>query len=222
MLMAILQQLIKALFMITPTQQIVCSIVSRQLIADLSPTSRQPVADLFPVSCQSIAHQSPTDRRFLGIVFTDQSPIDLQSKNTVFNRTVLKLVAAVFFFSRKAVADRLQYMCDRGLNGYSGEDERKHQSSAFLAFVRGIHRGPVNSPHKWPVTRKMFPFDDVIMPCGLIISGWSWFSLTMGMLRVVFEIIVGAAQTCPFVANVVLFYIVRHSISCTIMWPNIV
>ena len=23
--------------------------------------------------------------------------------------------------------------------------------------------GPVNSPHKWPVTRKMFPFDDVIM-----------------------------------------------------------
>ena len=29
--------------------------------------------------------------------------------------------------------------------------------------VRGIHRGPVNSPHKWPVTRKMFPFDDVIM-----------------------------------------------------------
>ena len=27
----------------------------------------------------------------------------------------------------------------------------------------GIHRGPVNSPHKWPVTRKMFPFHDVIM-----------------------------------------------------------
>ena len=46
---------------------------------------------------------------------------------------------------------------------YSGADQRKHQSSAFLAFVRGIHRGPVNSPHKWPVTRKMFPFDDVIM-----------------------------------------------------------
>ena len=46
---------------------------------------------------------------------------------------------------------------------YSGADHRKHQSSASLAFVRGIHRGPVNSPHKWPVTRKMFPFDDVIM-----------------------------------------------------------
>ena len=46
---------------------------------------------------------------------------------------------------------------------YSGTDQRKHKSSASLAFVRGIHRSPVNSPHKWPVTRKMFPFDDVIM-----------------------------------------------------------
>ena len=46
---------------------------------------------------------------------------------------------------------------------YSGIDQSKHQSSASLAFVWGIHRGPVNSPHKWPVTRKMFPFDDVIM-----------------------------------------------------------
>ena len=46
---------------------------------------------------------------------------------------------------------------------YSDADQRKHQSTALLAFVWGIHRGPVNSPHKWPVTRKMFPFDDVIM-----------------------------------------------------------
>ena len=50
---------------------------------------------------------------------------------------------------------------------YSDADQRKHQGSASLAFVRGIHRGPVNSPHKWPVTRKMFPFDDVIMTCWL-------------------------------------------------------
>ena len=47
---------------------------------------------------------------------------------------------------------------------YSDADQRKHQSSASLAFRR-IHRWPVNSPHKWPVTRKMFPFDDVIMIC---------------------------------------------------------
>ena len=46
---------------------------------------------------------------------------------------------------------------------YSGADQRKNQSSTSLAFVRGIHRWPVNSPHKGPVTRKLFPFDDVIM-----------------------------------------------------------
>ena len=46
---------------------------------------------------------------------------------------------------------------------YSGADHREHQSSASLAFARGIHRGSVNSAHRWPVTRKMFPFDDDIM-----------------------------------------------------------
>ena len=45
----------------------------------------------------------------------------------------------------------------------SGADQRKHQSSTSLAFVMGIHRWPVNSLHKGPVRRKMFPFDDVIM-----------------------------------------------------------
>ena len=45
----------------------------------------------------------------------------------------------------------------------SGADQRKHQSSASLAFVMGIHRWPANSTHKRPVTRIMFPFDDVIM-----------------------------------------------------------
>ena len=35
----------------------------------------------------------------------------------------------------------------------SGADQRKHESSASLAFVRGIHRWPVNSPHKRRVTR---------------------------------------------------------------------
>ena len=55
----------------------------------------------------------------------------------------------------------------------SGSDQRKHQSSASLAFVRGIHRWPVNSPHKGPVTRKMFPFEDVIMlPITLAAGGY--------------------------------------------------
>ena len=54
---------------------------------------------------------------------------------------------------------------------YSGENPRKHQSFAPLAFVLGIHRWPVNSLHKWPATRKMFPFDDVIMISQNVVRG---------------------------------------------------
>ena len=46
---------------------------------------------------------------------------------------------------------------------YSDADQRKHQSSGSLAFVRGIHWWPLNSTHKRPVMWKMFPFDDIIM-----------------------------------------------------------
>ena len=49
----------------------------------------------------------------------------------------------------------------------SGADRRKHQSYASLTLAREIDRGTVNSPHKWPLTRKMFPFDDVV------IDNWS-------------------------------------------------
>ena len=59
------------------------------------------------------------------------------------------------------------------LKRFSGSDQRKHQSSASLAFVWGIHRWLVNSPHKWLVTREMFPFDGVVMECfiGRVIKG---------------------------------------------------
>ena len=46
----------------------------------------------------------------------------------------------------------------------SGADRRSHQSSALLTFARGIHRWPVDSPRKGAVTRKIFPYDDFIMP----------------------------------------------------------
>ena len=52
----------------------------------------------------------------------------------------------------------------------------KHQSSASLASVRGIHRWPVDSPHKGSVTRKMFPFDDVIMECDCVRRVWCFSS----------------------------------------------
>ena len=44
---------------------------------------------------------------------------------------------------------------------YSGTNQRKHQSSASLAFVQDIHRWLVSYLRKWPIMWKMFPFDDV-------------------------------------------------------------
>ena len=72
----------------------------------------------------------------------------------------------------------------------SGADQRKYQSSASLAFVRGIYQWPVNSPHKIPVMQKMFPFDDVIMDslpecCNNVVTIFfqfvAWFSIPMAL-----------------------------------------
>ena len=70
---------------------------------------------------------------------------------------------------------------------YSCADQRKHQSSASLAFVRGIHRWPVNFPHKGPVTRKMFPFDDVIM----FVDSCSWWRHGMEIISPITGLCVG-------------------------------
>ena len=48
-------------------------------------------------------------------------------------------------------------------NVCSGAHKKTHQNSASLTFVKGIQQSPVDSPHKGPVTQKLFPFDDIIM-----------------------------------------------------------
>ena len=63
-----------------------------------------------------------------------------------------------------ALASQITSLTTVNSTVYRGADQRRHQSSASLAFVQGIHRWPVNSPHKWPVTRKMFPFDFLHFP----------------------------------------------------------
>ena len=73
---------------------------------------------------------------------------------------------------------------------YSGVNQRKHQSSASLAFVWEIHRGPVNFPHKWPVTRKMFPFDDVIMTC-------SWTDVVAALLLMILLTLLSCVNSHP-------------------------
>ena len=62
---------------------------------------------------------------------------------------------------------------------YTVADQIKHQSSVSLAVVRGIHRGPVNSPDKAPVMRKMFSFDDVIMRLSYPMVGYRHIFMTI-------------------------------------------
>ena len=49
------------------------------------------------------------------------------------------------------------------LNRLFRRRSKKTSKLRVTGLWRGIHRWPVNYPHKWPVTRKMFPFDGVIM-----------------------------------------------------------
>ena len=95
--------------------------------------------------------------------------IDLLNLEVLYFQCQHKCVLSCIHYNAvimSAIASQITSLTIVYLTVYSGADQRKHQSSASLAFVRGIHRWPVNSPHKGPVTRKMFPFDDVIM--------WKW------------------------------------------------
>ena len=74
---------------------------------------------------------------------------------------------------------------------YWGTDQRKYQSSESLVFGRGTHRWLVNSEHKWPVTRKMFQFNDVIVltytafrPVRVLSVNWNQTILTQITLHV--------------------------------------
>ena len=49
------------------------------------------------------------------------------------------------------------------LNRLFGRRSKKTSKLRVTGLCAGNSPGPVNSPHKGPVTRKMFPFDDVIM-----------------------------------------------------------
>ena len=91
------------------------------------------------------------------------------SKGTKITERKRALVNHIFRFSMdnavimSAMASQITSLTIVYLTVYSRRRSRTRQSSASLALVRGMHRWPVNSPHKGPVTRKMFPFDDVIM-----------------------------------------------------------
>ena len=116
------------------------------------------------------------------------------------------------------MASQITNLANVYLTLYSGTDQRKYQSSASLAFVRGIHRGPVNSPHKWPVTRKMFPFDDVIMSyivCTTAIDAGRESKAIPTVTRRNNYVIITSKRRC----NVVLTLLWRyHCVLCPLRW----
>ena len=81
---------------------------------------------------------------------------------------------------------------------YSGADQRKHQSSTSLASGQGIHRWPVNYPHKRPVTRKMFPLcnTSVIMKRPLIRSNFGQFKWLFDTLVDIVTMSVNVTRFC--------------------------
>ena len=94
------------------------------------------------------------------------------------------------------------------LTFYSGTDQRKHQSSAPLAFVRGIHRWLVNSLHKKTVTRKMFPFDDVIM------FSRNWYAKQLN--NVIMYVSLSRKWLCAHSSVILMF--IKHKV--TLKWAH--
>ena len=78
---------------------------------------------------------------------------------------------------RDGVSNHQPYQCL--LNHLFGRRSKKTSNLRVTGVcVGGIHRGPVNSPHKWLVTRKMFPFDDVIISLDWHHAAKHWWMIT--------------------------------------------
>ena len=92
----------------------------------------------------------PRENSITGILLHLHCTMEIQCRN--YNDVIIITIASQIF----SVSIIYSTVC-------SGADQIKNQSPASLASVKGIHRWPVNSPHKWLVTWKTFPFDDVIM-----------------------------------------------------------
>ena len=117
------------------------------------------------ISCSHLSTSLNTQR------MTNNLPID----DTEYGLKIHVLSTLLYTDCRmSALASQITSLTIVYSTVYSDADQRKHLNSAPLAFVRGIHRRAVNSPHKGPVTREMFPFDDVIMAIEAELINYPW------------------------------------------------
>ena len=125
-------------------------------------------------------HKGPVTRKMFP--FHDVIMMGIEPLGIIFREISMGLIALDHYTDviMTTIASQITSLTVVYSTVYSGADQRK-QNSASLAFVRRIHRWPVNSTHEGPVTRKMFPFDDVIMmgiePLGIIFR-----EISMGLI----------------------------------------
>ena len=113
---------------------------------------------------RNIIHVSPYFTLHNSLHWCNSLPIIIDSRYIVVEyNTTQKTIQHYDDVIMSVMASQITSLASVCSTFIRGTVQRKYQSSASLAFVRGIHRWPVNSPHKGPVTRKMFPFDDVVM-----------------------------------------------------------
>ena len=125
------------------------------------------------VTCSRPSHYQNWSWHVVHRTFRDNVDAMMAKERTVFALLCLVVVWNHYIDSiMGAMASRITSFTIVYSTVYLGADQRKHQSSASLTFVRVIHRGPVNSPHKGPVTQKMVPFDDVIIMPDVSIYSW--------------------------------------------------
>ena len=127
---------------------------------DVTWASKHPILLIFRLFCQSLIRQTATILIPGSLCAKPTSDIT-HSPQWHYNDVIMS-----------AMASQITSLAIVYSTVHSGVDQRKHQSSASLAFMWGIHRWPVNSPHKRPATRKMYPFDDVIMHGDSILMSW--------------------------------------------------
>ena len=88
----------------------------------------------------------------------------LFSEVTIFNAH-LGVTEALRIRQMTVMASRITGQSSVCTTFGSNKQQKNIKGPRYWSSVMGIHRRPVDSPHKWQVTRKMFPFDDIIMDC---------------------------------------------------------
>ena len=114
-----------------------------------------------PWLLKSPGHQKPcAEKMYSGLSWGFPPPAPAQCKKNIKNENIWWYICSNHYsnvimssMASQITSVDISMVCSTVC---SDADQRKHQSSASLVFVRGIHGWPANSPHKGPVTRKCF------------------------------------------------------------------